>query len=58
MGQRNIATIRATGSGGEEQSTAALCLSEMQECARENVAVEVRYFLLQLQIRIIGNVTG
>ena len=58
MGQRNIATIRATGSGGEEHSTAALRLSEIQECAHENMAVEVRHFLLQLQISLIGNVTG
>ena len=39
-----------------EQSSAALRLSEMQECGRENMAVEVRFFLLQLQISLIGNV--
>lgn len=42
-GQRNRPSNRNTGSDGDQNGSAAERLSEMQECARENVAVEVRH---------------
>ena len=42
-GQRNQPSSRNTGTDGDQNGSAAERLSEMQECARENVAVEVRH---------------
>ena len=43
-GQRNNQpSSRSTGTDGDQNGSAAERLSEMQECARENVAVEVRH---------------
>ena len=42
-GQRNQRSSRNTGTDGDQNGSAAERLSEMQECAGENVAVEVRH---------------
>ena len=42
-GQTNQPSSRNTGSDGDQNGSTAERLSEMQECARENVVVEVKH---------------